>query len=1448
MKPYSFLFALLCSLAVNDVAAQNWISYEPKKGPGQGKHVVFLTGDEEYRSEEGLPMLAKILSQRHGFKCTVLFAIDPDGTINPDNSTSVPGISALDSADAIVMLLRYRAWPDEAMKHFVDALERGVPIIALRTSTHAFNYPANSPTAYKSFNTFGKKVLGEEWVNHWGRHKQEATRGILEPSALQDPILRGVAEIFGDTDVYEAYPPADAKILVRGQVLAGMKPSDPPANYRKKRADQKEQGINDPMMAVAWTRLDKNASGKENRIFCTTLGSATDLQNEGLRRLVVNAVYGGLGLPIPAKADVAYVDEYRPTMYGFKGYRRGLRPSDHALGKVLPAAATSSAGAAASAPAAGAGTNLAVKAEVKGDDLLKPPPRPRRPELAPSAVPLALMKSERIALVGGSLAERMNLFGHFEALLHSRFPQQQLVVRNFGRPADEVGKRQRPDNYTKLDDPLSAFGPDTIFCFFGFNESYAGPSGLGKFKEDYRKFLDEFRQKYPRDDAGSPARFVLISPIAFEPTGDRLLPDGREENANLKLYAGAVAEVARERQMAFIDLFTPTEGIFAEQPGMQFTINGAHLNEAGDRQVAQLLDQGLFSSRNPAQIGSRAFAQLRAAVNDKSWIHEQDYRMLDGWYVYGGRRTFDTETFPREYLKIRNMAAVRDRYIWDLAQGKSVPPQPDDSNTGELYVPPTRFGDPRQSYSEPKELRYLTPEELIQTMTLPPGFEVQPFADERKFPELTKPVQLGFDNKGRLWVSCMPTYPLWKPGDPKPSDRLLIFEDKDGDGKADTCKVFYDKLHCPTGFEFWNGGVLVVDQPRILFLKDTDGDDKADVVEHWLDGWASDDTHHTVGAFEWSHGGLLHMLEGISMSTTVETPWGPFRNYGSSGTYIVDPRTLKIRHFNTPTYGNPWCYVFNWWGQGICGDGTGAHHHWDSPLSGAQFSARRSMDPVFDNQGMRPAVGSEFLYTRQFPDEVQGQFIYACVINMNGIPRFEIHDNGSGYSGSRLMKDGVDDKGEKKRVPDDLLRSTDKNFRPTDPQIGPDGAIWFGDWCNALIGHMQYSQRDPNRDHTHGRLYRLVYTGKPLLKPVTQFGKPEMELLDQLKIYETRTRYAARRELRDRPTAKVLAAIKTWVARLDRSDPQYERLLCEALWVEQGHHAVDEALLRQALGARMPEARAAAVHLVSDESAYLPDAYALLKPMVKDSHPRVRLEAIRALSFYPTTDSVELALDGLNAPTDYWLNYTIESTVGALQPVWQKPLEAHAIAAHNPKGLEFLEDYELASKPGGIAAKHLKILLNNESKVPDRNKAYQELSRMKGNAANGKAVFGRICIVCHKIGNEGIEYGPDLTKVASRLNPHDLMESVIDPNAKLDPKYVTTNVETKEGEAFTGFITGETPGTLTLRIAGGKDQAIPITSISHRETVKQSSMPEGLAATLSAVEFLDLVEYLKTLK
>jgi putative heme-binding domain-containing protein len=1079
------------------------------------------------------------------------------------------------------------------------------------------------------------------------------------------------------------------------------------------------------------------------------------------------------------------------------------------------------------------------------EKLMAPAPRPKKPPLPESKLPLEFLEGERIAFVGNTTAERMSLYGHFETMLHLRFKDKKLVVRNFGFPADEVGQRQRSADYTHLDDPLFAFNPDTFLCFFGWNESFKGKDGVAKFQADYEKFLDEYAAKYPRDDDKSPPRFVLVSPIAFENTGDKHLPDGKAENERLALYANAVKAVAAKRKLAFVDVFNPTLHTFDKGSG-KFTVGGFQMNEQGDRLLAAALYVKLFGADPTGTPGTSEFEKVRAAVIDKAWHHSQDYRMVNGWYVYGGRRTYDTETFPREYVKLRQMAAVRDQYIWDIANGKQLPDKPDDSKTGELIVPPTRFGGPDRGYSEnPPAMgpEIQTPDEFIKTAKTAPSTKLNLFADEKQFPEIAKPVQMNFDKKGRLWVSTMPTYPQWRPGDPKPADKLVILEDTNGDGKADKRTVFYDKLQCPTGFEFFNGGVLVVDQPRLLFLKDTDGDDKADETTYLMDGWATDDTHHTCGAWEWNHAGLLHMLEGIATSTTLETPWGPHRSKGSGGAYVLDPRALKIRQFMLPGMANMWCYVFDEWGQGIVGDGTTANQTWDTPLSGAQFEGRKGLQFILPN-GERPNLGNEWLVSRALPDDLQKQFTYACVINMNGLTRYAMRDDGAGFMGERVKdKDGPKGWG-------NLVYTTDKHFRPGDPQIGPDGALYFVDWANPLIGHMQYSQRDPNRDHVKGRVYRMMGTDKKPVKPVTQHGKGVAEICEQFREYEWRTRYRARRELHDRPAAEVLPAVAAWVAKLDPKDPLFDRLRCEALWVQAGHHAVDVKLADDVLNCPTFQARAAVVHLLADEREYLPKGvFERFKVAAADAHPRVRTEAARALSFYPTSDAVAVLVGMMKKGLDVWERYTVEHALGAHQAVWRPDFLAGKMAG-NPEAAKVMDDLLKSDKQGGLAAPWLKLLLGTEPKSKEeKNRAMQALAELKGNPTKGRDVFQRVCTSCHKVGNgEGADYGPNLDKVMERSKTKvKLVESMIDPNAEVEDKYKSTKILRLSGATVVGLLVSEDKKNVVI-FDGKAKVTIPTDDIDTREVLKQSSMPEGQAGVMAPVEFLDLIEYLATLK
>ncbi len=331
----SAAIAMAASLAASLARGENpWVVYQGGDGPGKGKHIVLVSGDEEYRSEEALSQLGKILAKHHGFKCTVLFAVDPEtGLIDPLNRSNIPGLEALKTADLMIIATRFRDLPDEQMRHIVEFVEAGKPIIGMRTATHAFSIPEGktySKWHWKSTEWeggFGRQILGETWVNHHGHHGHESTRGIVAPGAEDHPIVRGCEDIWGPTDVYTVHLPlpGDSKPLVLGQVLVGMDPSDKPVENKK----------NDPMMPIAWIKTYKGADGETGRVFTTTMGAATDVASEGLRRLIVNAAYWCLGMEdkIPARANVAIVGEYKPTDYGFGKFKPGLKPSDYAMEK-----------------------------------------------------------------------------------------------------------------------------------------------------------------------------------------------------------------------------------------------------------------------------------------------------------------------------------------------------------------------------------------------------------------------------------------------------------------------------------------------------------------------------------------------------------------------------------------------------------------------------------------------------------------------------------------------------------------------------------------------------------------------------------------------------------------------------------------------------------------------------------------------------------------------------------------------------------------------------------------------------------------------------------------------------------------------------------------------------------------------------------------------------------
>lgn len=1279
----------LIVLSFSTAWAQSTLVLTPPSGvPARGKHIVLLSGDEEYRGEEGLPMLAKILSQRHGFKCTVLFPLDPDGTINPDNGASLPGAEALDSADLIVMLLRFRAWPDTGMKHFIDAYRRGVPIIALRTSTHAFNFPPDSTSAEYSWNGkkgwkggFGKQVLGETWLTHWGKHKVEATRAVIEPGAAKEAVLRGVSDVFGPSDVYEAYPPADAKILLRGQVLKGMSPTDLPADYKKKRAsDGQEQPVNTPAMPIAWTRTPRNDAGKENKILTTTMGAATDLENEGLRRLIVNGVFWGLGLKVPAKADVRYLDPYTPRPYGFKGYRAGLKPSDYALGKTVPEGGTpapapakvSKTGGAPTAIAAGvnaprtsAPPAVAGRGSAESGPAAAPPlaGAPAATAVKSGAAPFEFKVGEHIAIIGNALPDRMQHHGSLETLIQATHPSHQLVVRNLAVSGDEVVSRARSKDFGSPEEWLTRVQAGVVFAFFGYNESFAGREGLPKFKQDLADFLRETRSKTFNGIA--PPRIVLFSPIATEKHPDTNYKFSPEINANLALYSEAMAEVARDQNgVTFVDLFAPSQELFSEaaRTGQPLTINGVHLNETGDAKLAAKVFPSLFGESAP-DLNSPAVAQLRAAINAKNEMWHSRYRTVDGYNIYGDRSKIAyvshpdapkiTNTFVmQEEMSQRDVMTTNlERRAWAIAKGSTGP-------VDMLPLPTvTSFGTNKPGPNIDGTYEFLDGEAAMAKMTLAPGLKVNLFASEKEFPQLAKAVQMAWDTRGRLWVSVWPNYPERTPTS-KMGDSIIILEDTDHDGRADKCTTFITDLNAPTGFQFFKDGILLMQAPDVWFVRDTDGDGKADWKERVLMGLDSADSHHTANSLIYEPGGAILFSDGVFHRTQVETVAGAVRNIDAA-IYRYEPLTAKFETYAAYAFANPHGRAFDYWGNDIITDATGNNTYFGAAFSGRiDHPAKHPKLKTIWDRPSRPSAGSIIITSTQFPEEYWGDYLNPNVIGFQGVFRVKLGPDGAGIKGERRP---------------DIISSTDRNFRPIDLSVGPDGALYIIDWHNPLIGHLQSHLRDSNRDHEHGRIYRITAEGRPLAEPPKIDGAPIPALLELLKRRENQIRNLAKIELGKHDAAQVVAATRTWVAGLDRNAADYSHHLLEALWVHQWHNRVDADLLQTLLRSPDADARAAATRVLCYWRDRIPNAIGLLQKQAADENQRVRLHAVRAASFFNEPSATEVALAAVKLPVDYYLDYVIGETLRQLRPIWRKSIgEGGTFAGGDPASLRYL--------------------------------------------------------------------------------------------------------------------------------------------------------------------------------
>lgn len=887
------------------------------------------------------------------------------------------------------------------------------------------------------------------------------------------------------------------------------------------------------------------------------------------------------------------------------------------------------------------------------------------------AGPLRLQKGSRIMLVGNNLGSRMMNYDHFETEMQVRYPDSLLFIRNMCDPGDTPGFRPRSSRFSPWafpgaerfqtenanpsdsqgtfespDEWLTRLKADIIIALFGYNESFQGKAGLANYKAELDAFIKwTLNQKY---NGKAAPQLALVSPIAFEDLSDKYdLPNGKQANENILLYTQAMKEVVEQNNQAganiiFVDAFSPSQKWYAEN-AEPLTIDGSQLTEAGYKKFGAWLSDQIFGRATPKAEVNRKL--VYDAVIEKDWMWHNDYKIPNGVHVYGRRyNPFGPDNYPAEIEKIRQMTAIRDTAVWLAAtKGQKMDIETADQRTRLLPTVKTNYN-PEKNGS----LTYLYGQEALGKLKVPEGYKIELFASEQEFPDLAKPMQMSFDNKGRLWVACMPSYPHYKPGDPKPNDKLLILEDTNGDGKADKQTVFVEGLHLPLGFELAKEGVYVSQGPNLKLFTDTNGDDKADKVEILLSGFDDHDTHHNSHAFTVDPSGAIYSGEGVFLHTNVETSYGPVRAT-NGGFYRYAPQLHKLERTAQLSIPNPWGIAFDDWGQPFFAETSSPDMRWMLPgtvLPRYGQATHKSVQLIEDAHRVRPTSGLEFVSSRHFPDDIQGDFLINNTIGFLGTKEHTLVDDGTGY---------------KSRHRTDLIVSEDRNFRPVDMEFAPDGSLYVIDWHNILIGHMQHNARDPLRDHSHGRVYRITYPSRPLVTPAKIDGASVEQLLDNLKLPEYRTRYRTRRELRGRSAAEVLPKLKAWVARLDKNDPRYEHHLLEGLWVSWGLDKVDQDLLRQVLKAKDYHARAAAVEVVRYTGHQVNDQANLLMQAVRDDNSRVRLVAIVAASWIGKEKGLPILAEAAKKPLDDWMIHAYETAVAHLKGENVKPQKEVAV-------------------------------------------------------------------------------------------------------------------------------------------------------------------------------------------
>ncbi len=802
-------------------------------------------------------------------------------------------------------------------------------------------------------------------------------------------------------------------------------------------------------------------------------------------------------------------------------------------------------------------------------------------------------------MYGNSLIERLQEDGTFEALMHASQPNKKQQFRSMAYTGDQVHYRIRASRFgAHLSYLVKQWPADRVFMGFGMYESFAGQAGLEKFKKDLKSYVQLIKFRHPNGN------YVLISPIAVEDGHDQYQANRAQRNSDLALYTKAMQEIATSEKIGFVNLFDTSTALYKSNKE-SLTDDGTQLNSLGNALIAQALASELSGRDKVSAIkaDSDGFIGLKKLVQRKAQEVAQCYHPANGISYYGVRaRSYEYKPEIPHLLKIANQL---DQNIWQQS-GKL---------NSALNFPKLPVLHAQMPSKPPKAGLGIikTSAEDLKDFTVADGFEVKCFASSEDFPELINPLQIRFDAKGRLWVTCFASYPHPLPGDVA-NDKILIFEDTDGDGKADKKTVFAEGLMLPDGFVFYKEGIIASVSRKLIYLADTDGDDKADVRTELLRGIDDTDTHHS-GYLSRTPQGDVMVSEALFHRGQLETPQG-----------VVHTKDVSIMRFNPENKQltverqtqapNPWKISFDRWGESIQFYGGGQiidadlHNIW-TPMG--------HLAPTALGMPFRYDKGStcEIVESSYFPKDWQGGLLTGHLLRTNEI----------NFTPLTLVK-GAKKSAGKKTV---LIKSKNKIFRPTDITFGLDGALYISDFYYPIIGHAQHSIRDKNRDYANGRIWKITRKGHDLLNVPTIVDQPIAKLITLLEHPHLRVRELVRVELEKQPRAEVIQAIKQLGPRLSKSEP----LALEVLWLTQRlGYFQDTSIINALIGSNNIQFQRAAARALRFWAPALGinETKEIIKSLSTSRDERLRIALVSVISHLQRTDkSWTKLLNGIQA-------------------------------------------------------------------------------------------------------------------------------------------------------------------------------------------------------------------------